>query len=68
MTPELTRLVDQWKQATILANAFYSMYKDQRQRADSFESQLREAVQGKPLQDADWKKLRDKVEKNGDNR
>lgn len=54
---QLATLLIAYKEALTLANALYSLYKDQRQQADSYESQIRAAITTKPLTDRDIKKI-----------
>ena len=62
MNDRLTKLLTAYKDALQLANSLYAMYKDQRQRADAYESQVREAIATEPMTDKDWQQLRKKVE------
>ncbi len=58
----LEELVADWKDALQLTNAYYGLYKQQRARVDSYESQLRELVQVEPLSTKDWTLLRQATE------
>lgn len=56
-------LVGDWKDALQLANAYYGLYKSERNRVDALESQIRSLIQVHPLNKKDWSDLQARVEK-----
>ncbi len=59
---DLDATLAHWSDSLRLTNALYSLYKQQRARTDSYESQLLEIVQAGPLTDKDWTALRKRIE------
>ncbi len=57
-------LIEEWAKSKQLTNAYYSLYKSERNREDALESQIRSLIEVHPLSKKEWSEIQAKVEKN----